>query len=430
MSDLDKAIAQLRACRPIPEPQVRELCYKARELLIEEGNVVGVDAPVTICGDIHGQFHDLMELFRVGGDVPDTNYLFMGDFVDRGFYSLESFLLLLCLKVRYPDRITLIRGNHESRQITTVYGFYDECIRKYGSANVWRYCCEVFDYLALGALVMGASSELEPTSMSMTDTQTTQPADDEDIEIEILNSNGEVLNRFPRNRNRVLAESNEGLTASPNASPKPSTPAKTGPAGTGASGDSGDSKDNGGGAVLCVHGGLSPLVDSVDKIRLLDRKQEVPHEGAMCDLLWSDPDEIDGWGLSPRGAGFLFGADIVKHFNHRNDLSLIARAHQLVMEGFKEMFDSSIVTVWSAPNYCYRCGNVAAILELGEDSSNGGVVARSNGDFGRSTGGLAGNFTSDIGRRPGPGRRYRVFEAAPQTSRGMPAKKPVADYFL
>ena len=77
-SDLDKAIQQLRACRPIPENQVRELCYKARELLIEEGNVVGVDAPVTICGDIHGQFHDLMELFRVGGDVPDTNYLFMG----------------------------------------------------------------------------------------------------------------------------------------------------------------------------------------------------------------------------------------------------------------------------------------------------------------------------------------------------------------
>ncbi|CAD0058156.1 unnamed protein product [Aureobasidium pullulans] len=385
MSDLDKAIAQLRSCRPIPETQVRELCYKARELLIEEGNVVTVNAPVT--------FHDLMELFRVGGDVPDTNYLFMGDFVDRGFYSLESFLLLLCLKVRYPDRITLIRGNHESRQITTVYGFYDECLRKYGSANVWRYCCEVFDYLALGALILGAASELGPTSAELpSDAGQPIPESLEDVEIEIINSHNQVMNRFPRAK---------------------------------ASTESGGSVSNPGGAVLCVHGGLSPLIDSIDKIRLIDRKQEVPHEGAMCDLLWSDPDEIDGWGLSPRGAGFLFGADIVKHFNHKNDLSLIARAHQLVMEGFKEMFDNTIVTVWSAPNYCYRCGNVAAILELSEDGSNGGYTPRSNGEIDRSAG-----IVSELELKQGPGRRYRVFEAAPQDSRGMPAKKPVADYFL
>lgn len=388
--------------------------------------MVSVDAPVTICGDIHGQFHDLMELFRVGGDVPDTNYLFMGDFVDRGFYSLESFLLLLCLKVRYPDRITLIRGNHESRQITTVYGFYDECLRKYGSANVWRYCCEVFDYLALGALVIGAASELQPTGASFADPHEQSSIPSEDIEIEILNSVGQVVNRYVRNK---INPQDTSQLSNPPSSPSQNaeqTPTLNGAPGTGATSSSRGSSGNPGGAVLCVHGGLSPLIDSIDKIRLLDRKQEVPHEGAMCDLLWSDPDEIDGWGLSPRGAGFLFGADIVKCFNQKNDLSLICRAHQLVMEGFKEMFDNTIVTVWSAPNYCYRCGNVAAILELGEDGSNAGYVPRTNGEFGRSNGVLA----ERMEQKPGPGRRYRVFDAAPQDSRGMPAKKPVAEYFL
>ncbi|OAA32362.1 Serine/threonine-specific protein phosphatase/bis(5-nucleosyl)-tetraphosphatase [Moelleriella libera RCEF 2490] len=417
MCDLDRAIAQLRSCRPIPEVQVRELCHRARELLIEEGNVVTVTAPVTICGDIHGQFHDLMELFRVGGDVPDTYYLFMGDFVDRGFYSLESFLLLLCLKVRYPDRMTLIRGNHESRQITTVYGFYDECLRKYGSANVWRYCCDVFDYLALGAIVLGASNTLSSDADVI----------DEETEIEVCDQNGAVMTRFPRQRPQLPSQASDSPEMSTQGG---ATGDRSGPPGTGASGSSNGSVGNPAGAVLCVHGGLSPLIDTVDKIRLIDRKQEVPHEGAMCDLLWSDPDDIDGWGLSPRGAGFLFGADIVKVFNHRNDLSLIARAHQLVMEGFKEMFDASIVTVWSAPNYCYRCGNVAAVLELSEDQSGTGIFARSNGDVNRSDGGRGVMMEAGGLARSGPARRYRVFQAAPQDSRGMPAKKPVADYFL
>ena len=231
-------------------------------------------SPITIVGDIHGQFYDLKELLRVGGDVPDTNYLFMGDFVDRGFYSVETFLLLLAIKARYPDRVQLIRGNHESRQITQVYGFYDECLRKYGSVNVWRYCTDVFDYLTLSALVEGK--------------------------------------------------------------------------------------------VLTVHGGLSPSINNLDQIRTIDRKQEVPHDGAMCDLLWSDPEDIDGWGLSPRGAGYLFGGDVVQQFNTTNQIDLISRSHQLVMEGYKSMFNDTLVTVWSAPNYCYRCGNVASILELDE----------------------------------------------------------------
>ncbi|KAJ3228397.1 Serine/threonine-protein phosphatase 4 catalytic subunit [Clydaea vesicula] len=304
MSDLDRQISLLNKCQLIKESEVKDLCQKAREILIEESNVQRVDAPVTICGDIHGQFFDLQELFKVGGACPDTNYLFMGDFVDRGFYSVETFLLLLALKVRYPDRITLLRGNHESRQITQVYGFYDECLRKFGSVNVWRYCCEIFDYLSLSALI--------------------------------------------------------------------------------------DDK------VFCVHGGLSPAISTLDQIRTIDRKQEVPHDGAMCDLLWSDPDEIESWGVSPRGAGYLFGGDVVSMFVHANNLDLIARAHQLVMEGYKLMFKDTLVTVWSAPNYCYRCGNVASILEFNEHL----------------------------------GKNYKIFEAAPHENRSIPAKTPMPDYFL
>ncbi|KAL9085828.1 MAG: hypothetical protein Q9159_004493 [Coniocarpon cinnabarinum] len=457
MSDLDRWIGQLRDCKPIPEYCVRTLTYKARELLLEEPNVVTIPAPVTICGDIHGQFHDLMELFRVGGSPPETNYLFMGDFVDRGFYSLESFLLLLCLKVRYPDRVTLIRGNHESRQITTVYGFYDECLRKYGTANVWRYCCDIFDYLALGAVVVGAATQLEPTRIHenqpfATETEGPDPSEVsiEEAELEVLNSDNQVVLRYPRSyrdggsspgsRKGSPLNGDDGLSSSPVRSPGTADPG--GPPGSGAAGNGDFSVDSTAGAVFCVHGGLSPLIDTLDKIRLLDRKQEVPHEGAMCDLLWSDPDEITSWGLSPRGAGYLFGGDVVKRFNHMNGLSLIARAHQLVMEGFKEQFDSRIVTVWSAPNYCYRCGNVAAILEVGADGSNGGYVPGADGGIlglgeapwetrDSGEGGL-GEARETIQRTGGPGRRYRVFEAARagHDNRGMPAKKPMAEYFL
>lgn len=93
---------------------------------------------------------------------------------------------------------------------------------------------------------------------------------------------------------------------------------------------------------------------------------EVPHEGAMCDLLWSDPDDRCGWGISPRGAGYTFGQDISEAFNHNNGLHLIARAHQLVMEGYNWSHDQNVVTIFSAPNYCYRCGNQAAIMEIDE----------------------------------------------------------------
>lgn len=86
----------------------------------------------------------------------------------------------------------------------------------------------------------------------------------------------------------------------------------------------------------------------------------------MCDLLWSDPDDRAGWGISPRGAGYTFGQDITEQFNHTNGLSLVSRAHQLVMEGYNWGHEQNVVTIFSAPNYCYRCGNQAAIMFVDE----------------------------------------------------------------
>ena len=268
---LDSWIEQLNNCQYLEESNVKTLCEKAKEILSKESTVQEVKCPVTVCGDVHGQFYDLMELFRIGGNSPNTNYLFMGDYVDRGYYSVETVSLLVSLKTRYPNRVTILRGNHESRQITQVYGFYDECLRKYGNPKVWKYFTDLFDYLPLTALVEGQ--------------------------------------------------------------------------------------------IFCLHGGLSPSIDTLDNLHSLDRLQEVPHDGPMCDLLWSDPDDRCGWGIS-RSAGYTFGQDISENFNHANGLMLISRAHQLVMEGYNWCHEKHVVTIFSAPNYCYRCGNQAALMEL------------------------------------------------------------------
>ncbi|KAK6349531.1 hypothetical protein TWF696_005816 [Orbilia brochopaga] len=272
----DEWLEMAKKCKYLPESDMKRLCELVKECLMEESNIQPVKSPVTVCGDIHGQFYDLMELFKVGGGFPpDINYVFLGDFVDRGYFSLETFTLLMCLKAKYPSHITLVRGNHESRQITQVYGFYEECQTKYGNASVWKSCCQVFDFLALAAIIDGK--------------------------------------------------------------------------------------------VLCVHGGLSPEIRTLDQIRVVARAQEIPHEGAFCDLVWSDPEDVDTWAVSPRGAGWLFGDKVASEFNHVNNLTLISRAHQLVNEGYKYHFKNAVVTVWSAPNYCYRCGNVASIMQVKED---------------------------------------------------------------
>lgn len=120
IGDLDKQIERVQQCQPLTEAEVLKLCREAKSILSQENNVPNVPSPVTVVGDIHGQFYDLMELFQIGGFAPDTNYLFMGDYVDRGYYSVECVTLVVLLKVRYRNRVTILRGNHESRQITQV----------------------------------------------------------------------------------------------------------------------------------------------------------------------------------------------------------------------------------------------------------------------------------------------------------------------
>lgn len=112
-------------CKPITESSVRALCNMVKGILAEESNIVSVDAPVNIAGDVHGQFFDVKNLLSKGGSLPDNKYIMIGDFVDRGYHSVETITLLFCLKVKYPDRIFLLRGNHESRNVTMMYGFLD-----------------------------------------------------------------------------------------------------------------------------------------------------------------------------------------------------------------------------------------------------------------------------------------------------------------
>ncbi|SCU92881.1 LAFA_0F13476g1_1 [Lachancea sp. 'fantastica'] len=285
--ELDKCLELLYSGQLLPESTLRALCFKLKEKLVKESNVVHMSTPVTVVGDLHGQFHDLLEIFQIGGAVPNTNYLFLGDYVDRGLYSVETISLLIVLKLRYPNRVHLLRGNHESRQITQSYGFYSECLNKYnGGSGVWQCFTDLFDYLVLCCII-----------------------DDE---------------------------------------------------------------------LFCVHGGLSPNVQTIDQIRIIDRFREIPHDGAMADLVWSDPEDSTGseanggrlttsatqFQVSPRGAGYTFGRSVVEKFLQLNGMSRIYRAHQLCNEGYQIYFGGLVTTVWSAPNYCYRCGNKASILEL------------------------------------------------------------------
>ena len=259
----------------LTEEEIKFLCTKSLEIFMEEPVLLEVPAPVNICGDTHGQFNDLLRLFEFGGRPPETNYLFLGDYVDRGKNSVETIGLLLAYKIKYPQNFFLLRGNHESELINHVYGFYDECRRRY-NIKTYKLFSDCFNWLPISAIV--------------------------------------------------------------------------------------DDK------ILCMHGGLSPDLTALDKIKKIVRPTEVPDKGLLCDLLWSDPDKnVDGWGMNERGVSFTFNETVVNRIVEELDIDLVCRAHQVVEKGYEFFADKKLVTVFSAPNYCNQFDNAGAMMLVDEN---------------------------------------------------------------
>ena len=271
---IDKLLA-VRGNKPgkqvdLGEDEIKFLIDKSLQIIKVQKMLVELEAPLHVCGDIHGQYYDLLRIFEHCGYPGEYNYLFLGDYVDRGKQSLETVCLLLCYKIKYPEKVTLLRGNHESSVTNRIYGFYDECKRRY-NIRLWKSFTELFNYLPVAALI--------------------------------------------------------------------------------------DDK------ILCMHGGLSPDLKSIENIKDISRPTEIPDNGLLCDLLWSDPDkEAVEYDENDRGVSVIFGEKVVTDFNKKNDLDLIIRAHQVVDDGYEFFANRQLITIFSAPNYCGEFDNSAGIM--------------------------------------------------------------------
>ncbi|EPQ60659.1 phospho protein phosphatase PPZ [Gloeophyllum trabeum ATCC 11539] len=255
--------------------EITAICQAAREVFLSQPTLIELSPPVKIVGDVHGQYSDLIRLFEMCGFPPAANYLFLGDYVDRGKQSLETILLLLCYKVKYPENFFLLRGNHECANVTRVYGFYDECKRRC-NIKTWKTFIDVFNCLPIAAIVASK--------------------------------------------------------------------------------------------IFCVHGGLSPSLHSMEDIKRIQRPTDVPDYGLLNDLLWSDPsDTALDWEDNERGVSYCFGKAIINDFLVRYDMDLICRAHMVVEDGYEFWNDRTLVTVFSAPNYCGEFDNYGACMSVSEE---------------------------------------------------------------
>lgn len=134
--------------------EIVAICARAREVFLSQPALLELDAPVKIVGDVHGQYTDVIRMFEMCGFPPSANFLFLGDYVDRGKQSLETILLLLCYKLKFPENFFLLRGNHECANVTRVYGFYDECKRRC-NVKIWKTFIDCFNTLPIAAIVAG-----------------------------------------------------------------------------------------------------------------------------------------------------------------------------------------------------------------------------------------------------------------------------------
>jgi len=277
VGDIINRLLEKRNCPPgsrveLKIGEIKWLIEKARDIFINQPVLLDLEAPLKVVGDIHGQYYDLLRLFEYGGLPPAANYLFLGDYVDRGPNGLETICLLLAYKVRYPENFFMLRGNHESAAINRIYGFYEECRERY-SIKLWKSFNDCFNCLPLGAII-------------------------ED-------------------------------------------------------------------KILCIHGGLSPDLKTLEQIRRIVRPTEIPDAGLLCDLLWADPNpDTSGWGENDRGVSFTFGGDVVENFLKRQEFDLIVRAHQVVEDGYEFFAKRKLVTVFSAPNYCGEFDNAGAMMSV------------------------------------------------------------------